>query len=408
MGTRVTVPRGPNGMKNPQFVGKARPQYVSKTITVMDAARERMKWLFDEFDGNVIVSSSGGKDSTIVVELAAEVARATGAGPLKVWWLDQECEFQATVDYQRYMAYERDDIDFYWYQIPFKLENATNLTEQFLNVWGEGEEWMRPKEKPRSEGGVSIHENTYGEDKWTRILPALSTTDFHGSVLLDGLRTEESPARRLTCTTRPQYKWCTWSVVDKAPRGPNWVYRFHPVYDWKWQDVWRAIHENGWRYNEHYDHLFTYGVRPAKMRVSNFHHDQALSSLNSLQEIEPETWEKATRRLQGINTYGHLHESQIPTEVPYMFTGWPEYMHFLIDNLIPTEEGRETFRKQYASLQRAFPEYHENYLAKNMMRPIVTGDYWGTNVKNYMVAWRSHEMKAGNTGPVVKREVAEV
>lgn len=406
MGIQHTVAKATSQKDQPAFTGKARPQYVNRSIDVVTAGRERMKWLFDEFEGKVVVSTSGGKDSTVVLELAAEVSRELGCGPLKAWWLDQECEFQATVDYQRYIAYERDDIDLHWYQIPWQLENATNLSEQFLNVWGEGEEWVREKEPSRAEGGPAIHENTYGEDKWYRVLAAISTRDFAGHVLVDGLRTEESPARRLTCTTRPQYKWCTWSVVDKDPRGPNWVYRFHPIYDWKWQDIWKAIHDNDWRYNQHYEHLYRYGVRPAKMRVSNYHHDQALSSLKSLQEIEPETWEAATRRLQGINTYGHLHESQIPTEVPYMFTGWVEYMNYLIDNLIPEEEGRETFRKQYASLMRAFPEYDPGYVAKQMMRPIVTGDYYGTNVRNYMVSWRSHEMKQGNIGPVQKKEPA--
>src|SRR5690606_5749057 len=111
----------------PVFVGKARPKYVDTELNVYDAALGRIRWLFEEFDGKVSVSCSGGKDSTVVVELAAMVAKERGDLPLDVWWLDQETEFQATVDYMRYLMYERDDINLRWYQIPWRLENATDL-----------------------------------------------------------------------------------------------------------------------------------------------------------------------------------------------------------------------------------------------------------------------------------------
>src|SRR6478735_10312427 len=40
---------------------------------VVDAAIRRMRWIFDEFDNKVVVSTSGGKDSTAILELAALV-----------------------------------------------------------------------------------------------------------------------------------------------------------------------------------------------------------------------------------------------------------------------------------------------------------------------------------------------
>ena len=101
-----------------------RPIYTFDT-NVFDATLARIKWLLEEFDGNVCVASSGGKDSTVVVEMALRAARETGHLPLKVYWLDQECEFAATVAYQRYLA-DNPDIDFRWYQVPFRLFNAEN------------------------------------------------------------------------------------------------------------------------------------------------------------------------------------------------------------------------------------------------------------------------------------------
>lgn len=47
--------------------------YFQKTVDV--AARERMSYIFDEFE-NIIVSISGGKDSTVLCWLALQEAGA--------------------------------------------------------------------------------------------------------------------------------------------------------------------------------------------------------------------------------------------------------------------------------------------------------------------------------------------
>lgn len=372
----------------PLFVGDARPEVVLDDLNVFDAALERIRWLFEEFDGKVVASNSGGKDSTVVLELAAMVAKERGELPLNVYWLDQECEFQSTVDYQRYLMYERDDIKFTWYQIPFLLENSTNQDDPWLKVWGEGEEWVRPREPG------SVHENRFGRKYWLGLLDSIAATDWNGWAILDGIRSEESPARRLASRSKPMYKWVTWSVgAGVGPKTPNPNgYRFHPIFDWKFQDIWKAINDNGWQYNAHYDHLFQYGVPKRSMRVSNYHHESALKSLHFLQELEPETWEAATRRLQGINTYGHLQADQYPKELPYMFSSWTEYMHYLIDNLAPNEEAKEVFRKQHArcvSATKDFTYDTTNESAQMVIKSLIGNDLAGTHIGNYILGLKA-------------------
>lgn len=398
------APRG-SKFSQPVIKGPARPQYVVPNTNVYEAAKERIRWIFEEFDGKVSVSNSGGKDSTVVLELAIEVARERGELPLNVMWLDQECEFEATVDYQRNLFYNRkDEIDFHWYQIPFELVNATNVNDRFLQVWGEGEEWVRPREPD------SIHVNDFVNHKngqpVTRFKEVLLQINRRtGGAILTGMRAEEAPGRRLFLTSKPMYKWVTWCSEGSWERDPETnrvvrdeegnpvpeYYMFHPIWDWSYRDVWKAIYENDWEYNKMYDIQFRYGVGVRQMRVSNYHHVEALGSLKYLQEAEPRTWEAATRRLSGINTYGHIGGlgEMIGGKLPYMFKDWEEYLFHLIDNLVEVEEYREKFRKMYGSLRRSLEDTDPEVVAQAVCGAVVKNDHAGVSLDGFQLAQRS-------------------
>jgi len=362
---------------------------VQENLNVFTSALDRVRYIYKEFDGNVITSNSGGKDSTVVVELAARVSVEMGYGPARVQWLDQECEFQATVDYQRYLKNDRVDLVFDWYQIPFRIFNATNHDYPWLNCWGEGEEWMRPKEPN------SIQENTFGSDRFYDVLDGMNrqaATVERPMAVLTGMRCEESPTRRVLMLANPAYKWLTYSKG-----GPD-HYLFHPIFDWTYRDVWKSIFENKWEYNDHYNSLFRYGIPPRKMRVSNFTHETALPSLHYLQEVEPETWEKATRRLAGVSTYGHIGKESVRT-LPYMFKSWSEYVTYLIDNLSTQEYQREMFRKLEKQIRTYLPLLPEDEVGKVMASSVIGNDLYGSNVKQMYVSWKKIYGKNGSYLP---------
>lgn len=60
---------------------------IYKENNVFDEALERIRMLFDTHE-EIIVCMSGGKDSTVVFNLALMVAKEKGRLPLKVFWLD--------------------------------------------------------------------------------------------------------------------------------------------------------------------------------------------------------------------------------------------------------------------------------------------------------------------------------
>ncbi len=63
---------------------------------VFDAALNRIRYLYDEFD-EIHCSHSGGKDSEIVFNLMKIVARERNRLPVEVMFLDQEAELTNTV-----------------------------------------------------------------------------------------------------------------------------------------------------------------------------------------------------------------------------------------------------------------------------------------------------------------------
>lgn len=399
--------------------GEARPQVILPG-TVFDAALKRVRWIFDEFDNHVSVSTSGGKDSTVVMELAAIVARERGL-ILPVHFLDQEAEYEATVEYIRYLRDERDDIDLTWYQIPFRLFNATSYEEEWSYVWDErltDEEYIRPREPD------SVHVNDFyvkgvsGQrqvDRFKELLHEINKRD--GGAILTGMRCEESPTRRVFMTSRPTYKWVTWCSGGKAKDDHVLM---HPVYDWSYRDVWKAIYENNWRYNTFYDSMFQYGVKLRNMRVSSFHHEQSMGSLDYLQEIEPKTWEAATRRLQGINTYGHIGDDIVNTYLskrPYMFGTWSEYLEHLTENLIVSDEDRATFRRMQVQTERALPYVPRWEIVKMMLYLVMSNDVYGSKLNAWVTTekhvnrprywdwWREQRMKDGSWPEIEAEEV---
>ena len=345
---------------------------------VFDAALDRFRFIFDEFP-EVVVGFSGGKDSTVCLNLALRVAEEKGRLPLKVMFLDQEAEWQTVIDFARKVS-EDPRIDFRWYQMPIRIENATSGNDSYLITWEPGKEWMREKEPN------SITENIYGTEIFYELFAAIFAKDFPGqkACYISGVRCEESPTRFVALTYHQTYKHITYGkILNKAEQQ----FSFYPLYDWSYTDVWKSIHENGWPYCQVYDYMYMHGVNLNDMRVSNLNHETALHALYFLPEIESETWNRLTKRLAGINSARQLGKSNFispPKDLPYMFTSWIEYRDYLLKNLITDPVIFDTMRKKFEHMDK---KYREIKSIEDMYRvqisTILSNDSWLTKVNNW-------------------------
>lgn len=351
---------------------------VYKKQNVYEAALDRIRYLFDEFD-EVVVSMSGGKDSTVVFELARIVAKERGLEKLNVLWLDQELEFEATADYMRDVMYE-PDVNPIWLQIPFNLVNATSAKEDnyFTTAWGIGDEWVREKDP------IAIHENTYGSDRFYDMFPAVIRQMFpdKSACFLTGVRGEESPSRFVGLTQSAKYKFITWGKISNSKEAK---YTFHPLYDWTYKDVWKAIFDGNWNYNKHYDAMYQYGVPVHKMRVSNYHHEAAVHAIFYLQEIEPETYQKATQRLSGIDAAGKAGKKDYFIDnLPFMFKDWQEYRDYLLENITEDPTLRERFRSKFKQMDDLYgEELGLDSVSRVCIQSIITNDWDMVKLNNW-------------------------
>lgn len=314
---------------------------IYKENNVFDEALERIRMVFDTHD-EVIVAMSGGKDSTVVFNLALMIAREKNRLPLKVFWLDQEAEWQSTVDYMDYVM-RLPDVKPYWFQIAFDFTNSMSHKENFLRVWDEAREkdWVHPK------SDISIHETLHKEQRFHKIYKELqvSIAESENTAVLCGMRIDESPARRLRITAgaAPWHgvSWCSGKYGGKCRQ-------FYPIYDFRHTDIWTAIAKNGWRYNKLYDNQYQFGMAPKDMRCSALIHETAWRNIRCLQAFEPRTYDRFCNRIAGTNAFSHALDTNdvTPKTLPFMFKDWKEYRDYLLVHLVKPEYW-DLFRKRW-------------------------------------------------------------
>ncbi len=320
-------------------------------IDVLTAARQRISWLFDEFE-RIFVSVSSGKDSTALYNLAREEAITRGR-KIDVFFLDQEAEYRGTVEQIRVMM-NHPNITSHWYQVPIYMTNATSFQQDQLYAWGPGEEWMREKED------IAIKEikGKYPQ-RFYKFFDWFEKQQPDNSAFLVGLRGDESLNRHRAVSKNAGYKDIAWSTAINKGKS----FKFYPIYDWGIGDVWKYIYENDFPYNSIYDKMYANNCNYYNtMRVSNLIHEKSFKCLTDLQVLEPDTYEKVVHRIKGARCAAiyakekHIYHAD---ELPDTFSSWRDYRDYLLETTPLTDEKRGRFKKRFDKQRKNEDVYHQ-------------------------------------------------
>lgn len=340
-------------------------------INVVDATRKRIEWIFDNFD-NIVVSISGGKDSTVLAYMTLQEAHKRNR-KVGIFFLDEEVVYQSTIDQVRYIMnlYPENTIKL-WYQLEFNLTNATSIDETQFKVWDHEKQdvWLRPKEKD------SIKQPTWNVNKQTianrkkgfGFYDALDNFQltYENTAYLIGLRASESLNRWRAVIKNPGIPNIYWST--KRPQGN---FQMYPLYDWNFQDIWRFLYENNIRYSKIYDYQYKKGLGMKDMRVSSLIHERAFKSLVELPEFEPQTYDKLMARTKGIqvgNIYGKDDLMLKCRKLPKNYDNWIQYRDFLLST-IKDESIKQIFTKRFSK------QLNNNYVARQQCKQLILNDY---------------------------------
>jgi predicted phosphoadenosine phosphosulfate sulfurtransferase len=336
-------------------------------MSCVDAARQRIRHVYDTFD-TVCVQFSGGKDSTAVLLLAKEVHEERGLGPVKVIFRDEEMVSPVVADYvERVRNY--DWVDMEWYCLPYPAEIWVLGYRITTLLWSQ---------------------ERFDQDRWVRQMPpwAISgkhfglshsvslpeQTDYYtmqgkrGNVaFLTGVRASESMVRYRSIVQKLHENYI--NTPYKLKKGIPLKFA-KVIYDWNTNDVFKfIIEEHGAEYCEYYDLAAMTG---SNTRVGIPLHATAIRRIGDVIATEPEFYDRLFECFPYIDAQRRLwpefdSEQLIESYARLGFDGASSFIdEYLIGDRRKTEARAyvSKFRKKHLTDPHGYPV---SWLIRNLM-----------------------------------------
>lgn len=369
-------------------------------VSVLEAARQRIAWVFDTFP-RIYVSFSGGKDSGVMLHLIMDEA-VKRERQIGVLFVDLEGQYKLTIDFiQSMMEQYADWIDPYWVALPISLRNAVSVYEPKWTAWEPGREadWIR--QPPPMAYTLDNHpfpfyrySPTLRAMEFEEFVPAFGDWYSQGKpcACFVGIRTSESLNR-----------WRTVAGHGTKFEGRNWtnyvhktLWNIYPIYDWNTEDIWIYPGKFNKLYNRLYDRMHQAGLSIHQARICQPYGDDQRKGLWLFHIIEPETWSRIVARVNGANQ-GALYAEEsgnilgrIKIDKPEGHT-WQSFAMLLLDSMPPAmsdhyKDKVAVFLKWYRD--RGFPDgipdevdydlerNHEAPSWRRIVKMLLKNDYW--------------------------------
>lgn len=324
---------------------------IYKDINVYDAAINRYDIILNEFD-NYYVSVSGGKDSSIMLQLMAQEARKYRK-KFSVLYIDLEAQYQATIGHINALIDATKDVveNWYWCALPLSLRNAVSAIQPKWICWDkkDKEKWVR--EYPTKRKDIVLATEDSIPDGWDWFFRGMEFEEFilwfakwfnetHGGKTAAGIgiRSDESLNRFRTIVSdkKERYKNYPWTTRVHCKSKVLNCWNFFPLYDWRTEDDWTAVAKLNLLFNPIYELMYKNGLSIYEQRLCQPYGDDQRKGLDQYRTLEPETWEKVLNRVEGVN-FGNIYcrtslLGNIKSEKPDNLT-WEQYAVFLLESI---------------------------------------------------------------------------
>lgn len=346
---------------------------IYRSENVYDSAIKRLDFIFSEFE-NVYFSVSGGKDSSVMIQLANVVARNLNK-KFDILYIDLEAQYKATIEHIEDLKSLSQINKFYHVCLPLSLRNAVSILQPKWICWdkSEKEKWVR--DMPVNAISDINYFNWFVEGMEFEefiILFAKWYCDNHGKTATGiGIRSDESLNRFTTIISesKVRYKGNGWTTQVKFRDKFLNLYNFFPIYDWRTEDIWGCVFKDNFKFNGIYDLMYKNGLSIHEARLCQPYGDDQRNGLDQFKSLEHETWEKVLNRVNGVN-FGNIYArtsllGNLKSDKPSGMS-WQEYVVYLLESI-----------RMYS------PELEDHYYRKIKKFMKWWEEKRGENVENY-------------------------
>jgi len=281
------------------------------TINVLEAATERIRLIFDHFE-TIVVSYSGGKDSTVLLELAKREAIRRNR-KIHALFIDPEAQYAETIRQIERAILNDETIIPIWICVPLLWRNGLSVFQPHWRAWNPEmrEVWVRPMPVHdcviNDTSAFPFYDPNFGIDEVVTELPKMLSEPGHTYASLVGIRSDESFHRYTAIKGKkrkffyhtPDGRRVRWATLPDP--ADTTIVNFYPIYDWRVEDVWAYIGKEGLDYNKVYDLMYLAGTPLSQQRICQPYGDEQRRGLDQWAKIEPETWSRALDRVVGVN-----------------------------------------------------------------------------------------------------------
>ena len=309
---------------------------------VYDNLQKRLKFIFEEFE-NIYVSFSGGKDSTLLLNLVLDFKRKYYPNKkIGVYHQDFEAQYSVTTKFiEDTFEKIKDEVEPYWLCLPAATRTALSNYQMYWYPWDDQKEDIWVREMPKFDYVINLKNNPITTYKYKMPQEQMAKQfgrwyrQVHGdgsTICLLGIRADES-LQRYNGFLNKKYSYKNQCWISKQFKN---VWSASPLYDWTISDVWHANFKFKYDYNPIYDMFYMAGVNVSQMRVASPFNDSAKESLNLYRILDPEIWVKLLGRVKGVNFTSIYAKTKAMgyrnITLPEGYT-WKEYTKFLLATL---------------------------------------------------------------------------